>query len=123
MHIEIDCPNNATVALSEALFRQIIYNIVQNAIQASPPQGKVKIAAAVIDSRLDIHVSDEGSGIDEKIRDKIFEPFFTTGTGGPASGLAAILQTEWSCKRSDTASAAILRLLTVAPSCRSGRRG
>ncbi|MCX5633806.1 MAG: PAS domain S-box protein [Phycisphaerae bacterium] len=87
IHIEIDCPHNVTIILSEALFRQVIYNIVQNAIQASPPQGIVKITALIDDSRLDIQVSDEGHGIDEKIRDKIFEPFFTTGSGGPGSGI------------------------------------
>jgi len=64
-----------------------MYNVVQNAIQASPPKGTVKISASRDDSRLNIQVSDEGSGIDEKIRHKIFEPFFTTGTGGPTSGL------------------------------------
>ncbi|MGB8226704.1 MAG: PAS domain S-box protein [Sedimentisphaerales bacterium] len=87
IHIEIDCPHNVTIVLSEALFRQVIYNIVQNAIQASPPQGIVKITALIDDSRLDIQVSDEGHGIDEKNRDKIFEPFFTTGSGGPGSGI------------------------------------
>ncbi|GEM_PF-1378487 len=87
IHIEIFCPNDITVMLPEALFRQIMYNVVQNAIQASPPKGTVKISASRDDSRLNIQVSDEGSGIDEKIRHKIFEPFFTTGTGGPTSGL------------------------------------
>ncbi|MFA5292679.1 MAG: PAS domain S-box protein [Phycisphaerae bacterium] len=85
--IEIKCSDDISVILSEALFRQVVYNIVQNAIQASPPQGIIKIAAAISDSRLNIQVSDEGPGIDEKIREKIFEPFFTTGSGGSASGL------------------------------------
>ena len=87
VHIEIDCPDNVTVVLSEALFRQVIYNILLNAIQASPPQGKVKIIVFIENSKLNIQVSDEGTGIDETIRDKIFEPFFTTGSGGPKSGL------------------------------------
>jgi PAS domain S-box-containing protein len=87
IHIEVDCPHDVTIILSEALFRQVIYNIVQNAIQASPPQGIVKITALIDNSRLNIQVSDEGHGIDEKIRDKIFEPFFTTGSGGPGSGI------------------------------------
>jgi PAS domain S-box-containing protein len=85
--IKIDCPYAITVTLSEALFRQVIFNIVQNAIQASPPQSSIEIAAVISNSMLFIQVSDQGSGIDEKIKDKIFEPFFTTGTGGPKSGL------------------------------------
>jgi two-component system, sporulation sensor kinase C len=87
VQIEIDCPVDSTVMLSEGLFRQIIFNIVQNALQASPPQGKVQITAALTDSKLNVLISDEGTGIDEKIRDKIFDPFFTTGSGGPTSGL------------------------------------
>jgi PAS domain S-box-containing protein len=87
VQIKIDCPYETTVTLSEALFRQVIFNIVQNAIQASPPQSSIEIAAVTSNSMLRVQVSDEGSGIDEKIKDKIFEPFFTTGTGGPKSGL------------------------------------
>jgi PAS domain S-box-containing protein len=87
INIEIDCPQNTTVTLSEALFRQVIYNIVQNAIQASGADTTVKICASANNGRLNISVSDEGPGIDDKIKDKIFEPFFTTGIGGSKSGL------------------------------------
>ena len=79
--------NNITVTLSEALLRQVIYNIVQNAIQASGPDTTVKIYACADNNRLNLSVSDKGPGIDDKIKDKIFEPFFTTGIGGPKSGL------------------------------------
>jgi len=85
--IEIDCDEKTTVTLPEALLRQVIYNIVQNAIQASAPDTTVKICAFANDGRLNLSVSDQGPGIDEKIKDKIFEPFFTTGAGGPESGL------------------------------------
>jgi PAS domain S-box-containing protein len=87
IHIETSCPDDIIVMLPEALFRQVMYNIVQNAIQASPPKGTVKITVSKGDSKLKIQVSDEGPGIDEGIKHKIFEPFFTTGTGGPGSGL------------------------------------
>jgi PAS domain S-box-containing protein len=87
INIKIDCNEKTTVILSEALLRQVIYNIVQNAIQASGPDTTVKIHACAENSRLNISVSDEGPGIDDKIKDRIFEPFFTTGIGGPESGL------------------------------------
>jgi PAS domain S-box-containing protein len=87
INIELDCPQNTTVMLSEGLFRQIIYNIVENAIEASAPATTVRIRACADNGRLNLSISDEGPGIDDKIKDKIFEPFFTTGIGGPKSGL------------------------------------
>lgn len=87
INIEIDCNEKTTVILSEALLRQIIYNIVQNAIQASESDTTVKINAYADDGKLNLSISDEGPGIDNSIKDKIFEPFFTTGIGGPKSGL------------------------------------
>ncbi len=87
INIEIDCNEKTIITLSEALLRQVIYNIVQNAIQASGPDTMVKIRASAEDGRLNISVSDEGPGIDDEIKDRVFEPFFTTGLGGPKSGL------------------------------------
>jgi PAS domain S-box-containing protein len=85
--IEVQCHNDIIVTLAESLIRQIIYNVVLNAIQASGPDTTVKIYAHADDGRLNMSISDEGPGIDDKIKDKIFEPFFTTGIGGPKSGL------------------------------------
>ncbi|OHB55444.1 MAG: hypothetical protein A2173_09990 [Planctomycetes bacterium RBG_13_44_8b] len=87
INIEIQCSDNIIVRLSEALLRQVIYNIVQNAIQASGANTTIKILASADNGKINLAISDQGSGIDEKIRDKIFEPFFTTGRGGPKSGL------------------------------------
>lgn len=87
INIEIGCSEKTAVTLSEALLRQVIYNIVQNAIQASGPDATIKILACTDNDRLNLSVSDEGPGIDDKIKDKIFEPFFTTGIGGPEGGL------------------------------------
>ncbi len=87
INVKIDCNEKTAVTLSEALLRQVIYNIVQNAIQACGPETTVKICACAENGRLNLSVSDQGPGIDDKIKDKIFEPFFTTGIGGPKSGL------------------------------------
>lgn len=87
INIEIHCDQKISVNLSEALLRQIIYNVVQNAIHASEPGTKVKIIACTNDGSLKLFVSDEGPGIDDKIKNRIFEPFFTTGLGGAESGL------------------------------------
>jgi len=88
VNIEVDTSDDSIiVTLTEALFRQVLYNLMQNAIEASPPGETVKVSAAVSNEQLILKISDQGSGIGDDIRDRIFEPFFTSGRGGPASGL------------------------------------
>jgi len=88
VNIEVDTSDDSIiVSLTEALFRQVLYNLMQNAIEASPPGETVKVSATVSNEQLILKISDQGSGIGDDIRDRIFEPFFTSGRGGPASGL------------------------------------
>ena len=75
------------VALPECLFRQVCYNIFQNAIEASPSGEVVRIAAAVDEDGLTLTVADRGSGIAEEVRSRIFESFFTTKDGSMTGGL------------------------------------
>ena len=84
LHVK-DPPILAT--LPEGLIRQALFNIIQNAIEASPRDGAVKIIAEVAEDALSIAVSDQGQGIPEEVRPHIFEPFFTTKTDFPNGGL------------------------------------
>ncbi len=68
--------------------KQVLLNLVINAIQASPAGGTVEVSAAVQDHRLVVEVRDEGVGIPEADRAHIFEPFFTTKEQGTGLGLA-----------------------------------
>ena len=66
--------------------RQVLVNLVLNAIQASPEGGVVVINAEHIGNRVHFTVSDQGSGIPDGMLDAIFEPFVTSkppplGTG------------------------------------------
>ncbi|MGH7595183.1 MAG: two-component regulator propeller domain-containing protein [bacterium] len=90
---EVDVEKAAVVvALPEGLLRQVLYNIIQNAIEASPAGGGVKVAATVTGNVMNISIADQGSGISEEARSRIFEPFFTTKskltTGGLGLGLS-----------------------------------
>lgn len=66
---------------------QVLFNILINAIYASPENGKIEIKVYSTNSHLFIEVADEGPGIKEEIRARIFEPFFTTKPLGEGSGL------------------------------------
>jgi signal transduction histidine kinase len=71
--------------------RRALTNLALNAVQASPPAGKVHIASGLIPgspARASIAVSDEGAGIPPSQKDRLFAPFFTTREGGTGLGLA-----------------------------------
>jgi hypothetical protein len=70
--------------------KQVMLNLLQNAIDATGNGGTVVIRT-VSDSRsLFIYISDTGTGIKEKNPDAIFEPFFTTKVTGVGLGLAIV---------------------------------
>jgi len=85
--LDVICDENMKVVLSEALFRQVIYNLLQNAVEASPENATVSIEAGTNNGHLKLAIADNGRGIDDSIKEKIFDSFFTTGQGGPRSGL------------------------------------
>jgi signal transduction histidine kinase len=67
--------------------KQVILNLVQNAVQASPPGSEVLVRTECNDHEALVKVSDQGRGIPRDQRDKVFSPFFTTKTGGTGLGL------------------------------------
>ncbi len=67
-----------TVSLSEDRLRQVLLNLLLNAIDATPSGGKVSVTANAVGDSVDILVTDEGPGIPHELRSEIFEPFFTT---------------------------------------------
>jgi signal transduction histidine kinase len=66
------------VRLPEGDIRRIVLNIVDNAIDASPPRADVAIDAFHDHGRIHIRVADRGLGIPDQLRAQIFEPFFST---------------------------------------------
>lgn len=68
--------------------KQVILNIVLNAIEAMKTGGALRILSFVNDGRVSITVSDNGPGISEESIGHIFEPFFTTKEDGTGMGLA-----------------------------------
>lgn len=76
-----------TAKVDSVQITQVFFNLLINAIYASPPKSIIK---TIIDNDSDylyIIVQDEGHGIADEIKDKIFEPFFTTKKINTGSGL------------------------------------
>ncbi len=58
--------------------REVITNIVLNALEAMPNGGKIEIQTLRKGDKVHIEIADSGIGMSEAIKKKIFEPFFTT---------------------------------------------
>ena len=69
--------------------RQVVANLVGNAIDAMPDGGLLSVSVRVVGDCIELAVMDTGQGIPEEARDKLFQPFFTTkGVGGTGLGLS-----------------------------------
>lgn len=80
-------PKNTFGRLDPIQITQVIFNLLINAIYASPPESTIRVKLLTTNKNLSIIIADEGSGIPENVREKIFEPFFTTKPVGEGSGL------------------------------------
>lgn len=72
--------------------KQVLLNLVMNAIQAMPAGGLVRVDAHAHASEMNIDVHDHGPGIHAADVDRIFDPFFTTKEGGSGLGLSVAHQ-------------------------------
>lgn len=68
--------------------KQVIINLLQNAIEATPNNGKILVETKTKFDRVVVSVWNEGTPIDKDTADKLFTPFFTTKVHGTGLGLA-----------------------------------
>jgi two-component system, NtrC family, sensor histidine kinase HydH len=79
-------------SLDKDQFRQVITNLVQNAVEAIPSEtkGRVVVTGACHGKRIRLSLADNGVGMPKETVDHIFEPLFTTKTKGTGLGLAIV---------------------------------
>jgi signal transduction histidine kinase len=73
-----------------AQLKQVLLNLVINALHAMPEGGRLTLAAKPDDGRMHIDIRDTGSGIAPDVLPRMFDPFFTTRSGGTGLGLAIV---------------------------------
>ncbi|MDD5688302.1 MAG: ATP-binding protein [Elusimicrobia bacterium] len=83
-------PTISKVKIDPALIRQVLLNIIQNALNflANSERKELKVATMQNDGHITVEISDTGPGIPEENIKKIFEPFFTTKPSGTGLGLS-----------------------------------
>lgn len=87
--IRMDIPENLPqVECDPEQMKQVLLNLVLNAVQAMPDGGEVVLSAANERDLLAIRVSDQGGGIPQEHLEHIFDPFFTLKEAGTGLGLA-----------------------------------
>jgi signal transduction histidine kinase len=72
---QVPCPDDMAVIADREKLRQIVLNLLSNAIRHTPPGGTVTLSAESRGSRIAIMVEDTGPGVPADKREVIFEPF------------------------------------------------
>ncbi len=76
------------VAHDAGQVRQVLLNLLLNAVQACQPGGHVTVQFGEDDDTVSVAVADDGKGIPPELLSNIFRPFFTTKGSGTGLGLS-----------------------------------
>lgn len=90
--ITVSGESNLRVFVDKTHCRQILLNLVLNALDAMPEGGHLTLRAYRDEGLAILVVSDDGVGMDADLQSKIMRPFFTTRADGNGLGLSVTLQ-------------------------------
>ncbi|MBL9081968.1 MAG: hypothetical protein JNK76_09200 [Planctomycetales bacterium] len=78
----------ACVAADEAALREVVFNLLKNAVEALERGGSVVVRTRVAgDDQVVLEIQDDGPGLAPEVQDRLFEPLVTTKPGGTGLGL------------------------------------
>lgn len=91
---------DAVISADRELLKQVILNLILNAMQAMPSQGSLTISTRCVEQLpggapcpgLEVSIQDTGLGIPPENLGRIFDPFFTTNKNGTGLGLSVVHQ-------------------------------
>ncbi|HEX7185491.1 MAG TPA: ATP-binding protein [Thermoanaerobaculia bacterium] len=91
VEVEADVdPSAASAWLDGEQIRRALINLLDNAVEATEPPGRVTVAARRENGHLEIRVADTGRGLPPGSREKLFLPYYSTKGRGTGLGLAIV---------------------------------
>jgi len=94
-------PESPVLAWIDADLTQLaLWNVVRNAVQASPQGKRVTVSVAARGEQATLVVDDEGSGFPREHVERVLEPFHTTRATGTGIGLAVVRRVVEACRGS-----------------------
>lgn len=96
LRVEVSATDETAFPADPAQLRQVLLNLVRNAMDASRPGDVITLSASRSTSRIDrevvpvmtLAISDRGTGIPPEVQRRLFDPFFTTKPNGTGLGLS-----------------------------------
>ena len=85
--IRTQCNQSVVAHVNTHQIRQVVLNLVTNALESVDSDGAVEIAVSGDGRWARIHVQDNGCGMSEEVKTHLFEPFFTRRRDGTGTGL------------------------------------
>jgi two-component system sensor histidine kinase HydH len=86
----VTMPDTLTISTDREKLKQVLVNLVENAVDAVTKNGSVELWAEKVDNKIIIVVNDDGCGMDDTMKTRAFESFFTTKAKGTGLGLAIV---------------------------------
>src|SRR5262245_14773080 len=90
LHVDVNVADGITIPGDPDLLHLALSNLVENAIDFSPANGRIAVTCTADDTRVELRIDDEGPGIPEFARHRLFEKFFSLerpDTGKKSTGL------------------------------------
>jgi len=81
-----------SIEADEQLFRQMLFNLLLNAVQALETGGEIQVITGKRAAEAFLEIRDNGPGVPPDRRKEIFKPYFTTHQKGTGLGLAVVQQ-------------------------------
>jgi two-component system NtrC family sensor kinase len=93
VNLEAD-QNQRTLWADPNQIRQVLINLLNNAIHATGQEGEIRVRLQSTDTGASLDIIDSGTGIPKENLDRIFEPFFSTKAPGKGTGLGLFVSRD-----------------------------
>ncbi len=87
-----DCPDGVRLLCDTAKMKQVLINLIRNAIEATPEHGRVEVRCKDRTVSFEMTVSDNGKGMDADQLNRIFNLYYTSKKEGTGVGLSIVQQ-------------------------------